>query len=54
MITAARPLPRKALLPIEVTLLLMVTEVRLAQLWKALLPIEVTLLGIVTEVSPLP
>ncbi len=34
----------------EVTLLGMVTEVRLEQLEKAELPMEVTLLGMVTEV----
>ena len=40
----------KALLPMEVTLAGMVTEVRLVQPLKALLPMEVTLAGIVTVV----
>ncbi len=43
----------KALLPIVVTLLGMVTEVRDLQSSKALPPIFVTLLGMVTEVSAL-
>ena len=39
-----------ALLPIEVTLLGIITEVREVQTENALLPIDVTLLGIVTDV----
>ena len=43
---------KKAYLPIEVTELPMVTEVRPEQPAKAPSPIEVTELGMVTEVSP--
>ena len=42
----------KAWSPINVTLLGMVSEVRLEQLWKELLPSDVTLLGIVIDVRP--
>jgi hypothetical protein len=45
--------PLKAELPIEVTELPMVTEVRPMQEEKALLPIVFTELGIVTEERPL-
>lgn len=44
--------PLKAELPIDVTLLGMVMEVRPLQPEKAELPMVVTLLGIVTEVAP--
>ena len=37
----------------DVTLLGMVTEVKLLQLWKAYPSMDVTLLGMVTDVSPL-
>ena len=49
-VISVRPEPLKALLPMEVTLLGMVTEVRLEQSEKALPPMSVTLLGMVTEV----
>ena len=45
------PVPLKAQLPILVTLLGMVTEVKEEQPKKAALPILVTLLGMVTEVK---
>ena len=43
--------PSNALLLIEVTLLPILTDVKLQQLLNAESPIEVTLLGIVTEVK---
>ena len=51
--TFVKSQPSKAYAPIVVTLLGIVTEVRLIQPEKALSPILVTLLGIVTEVRPL-
>ena len=50
--TVVKPVqPEKAPLPIEVTLLGMVTSVKPVQPEKAELPIEVTLLGMVTSVK---
>ena len=48
--TEVRLQSEKALLPMDVTLLGIVTDVRLLHLEKAALPMDVTLLGMLTDV----